>query len=279
MNIISIRENEKQGNECEKGKQKSSFPGVSKSLFFFCHCLTIGACRCCYKTSETAFPLIAQPTFDRSKSTTFSYKLFYRPRLPNFIHSRSNSFSASFSISADNPLFNAMDSTLSLSTAVAHVVNFLTEKFTSTYPDNTLIKLQSALKDNLTAHYAPYWDVQRPIKGSGRRSMTLSPLCLPPRPIWSACVTADVQWFDWISLLGNREFDLFVDPGCIAVRCQNMVYSVWSAELAPTAVPVFNPDQTMFIPGTVRPTRTFAQQPIGNDLEKYLSLFQVLATR
>lgn len=158
-----------------------------------------------------------------------------------------------------------MDSTLSLSTAVTRVVVFLTEKLISSYPENTLINLQSALKDNLTTHYAPYWDVQRPIKGSGRRCMTLSPMCLPPRPIWSACATANVQWFDWISLLGNKEFDLFVDPGCIAVRCQNVIYSVWTA--------VVKSEQTI-VPGT---TRTFAQQLIGNDSEEDQLLFQVLA--
>ena len=162
-----------------------------------------------------------------------------------------------------------MDSTLSLSTAVTRVIIFLTEKLISSYPDNTLLKLQRALKDNLTTHYAPYWDVQRPIKGSARRSMTLSPMCLPPRPIWSACAAANVQWFDWISLLGNKEFDLFVDPGCIAVRCQNMVYSVWTAEPASSAAPVSN-----FVPTT---TRTFAQQLIGNDSEEDQKLFEVLA--
>lgn len=165
-----------------------------------------------------------------------------------------------------------MDSTLSLSTAVTRVTIFLTEKLISSYPDSTLVKLQRALKDNLTAHYAPYWDVQKPIKGSARRSMTLSPMCLPPRPIWSACTTANVQWFDWISLLGNKEFDLFVDPGCIAVRCQNMVYSVWTAEPSLSAAAVSN-----FVPTTVSSTRTFAQQLIGNDSEEDQLLFQVLA--
>jgi len=170
-----------------------------------------------------------------------------------------------------------MDSTLSLAPAVTRVVIFLTEKLISSYPDNTLIKLQLALKDNLTTHYAPYWDVQRPIKGSGRRCMTLSPMCLPPRPIWSACATASVQWFDWISLLGNKEFDLFVDPGCIAVRCQNMTYSVWTAEPASTPAVVTNFEQTIIptiIPGTAK---TLAQQLIGNDLEEDQLLFQVLA--
>lgn len=165
-----------------------------------------------------------------------------------------------------------MDSTLSLSNAVTRVIIFLTEKLITSYPDNTLLKLQRALKDNLTTHYAPYWDVQRPIKGSARRSMTLSPMCLPPRPIWSACATANVQWFDWISLLGNKEFDLFVDPGCIAVRCQNMVYSVWTAEPATSAAAVSN-----FVPAAVGSTRTFAQQLIGNDSEEDQLLFQVLA--
>ena len=93
-------------------------------------------------------------------------------------------------------------------------------------------------------------------------------MCLPPRPIWSACTAANVQWFDWISLLGNKEFDLFVDPGCIAVRCQNMVYSVWTAEPTSTAA--------NFVPA-VKPTRTFAQQLIGNDDEEDQLLFQVLA--
>jgi len=101
--------------------------------------------------------------------------------------------------------------------------------------------------------------------------MTLSPMCLPPRPIWSACATANVQWFDWISLLGNKEFDLFVDPGCIAVRCQNRVYSVWTADPASSAAAVSN-----FVPA-VNSTRTFAQQLIGNDLEEDQLLFQVLA--
>lgn len=158
-----------------------------------------------------------------------------------------------------------MDSALSLSTAVTRVVIFLTEKLISSYPDTTLIKLQSTLKDNLISHYTPYWDVQRPVKGSGRRCMTLSPMCLPPRPIWSACASANVQWFDWIALLGNKEFDLFVDPGCIAVRCQNMVYTVWSAE--PTAMPNF--EQTISVPSKVQ---TFARH-----LEKDQRLFQVLA--
>ena len=99
--------------------------------------------------------------------------------------------------------------------------------------------------------------------------MTLSPMRLPPRPIWSACATANVQWFDWISLLGNKEFDLFVDPGCIAVRCQNIVYSVWTAEPVSSAAAHFVP--------AVGSTRTFAQQLIGNDSEEDQLLFQVLA--
>jgi len=167
-----------------------------------------------------------------------------------------------------------MDSALSLSTAVTRVVIFLTEKLISAYPDTTLIKLQSTLKDNLISHYTPYWDVQRPVKGSGRRCMTLSPMCLPPRPIWSACASANVQWFDWIALLGNKEFDLFVDPGCIAVRCQNMIYTVWSAEPAPISAAMPNSKQTIFIPSKVQ---TFTQHLIVSELEEDQRVFQVLA--
>ena len=94
----------------------------------------------------------------------------------------------------------------SLSLAVAHAIVFLTAKLRATYAPNTLLKLQMVLEANLTAHYAASWSPKDPVRGSGRRCMTLSPDCLPPRPVWTACTAANVQWFDWIALLGNNEF-------------------------------------------------------------------------
>ncbi|KAF8203243.1 hypothetical protein BJ912DRAFT_349242 [Pholiota molesta] len=170
----------------------------------------------------------------------------------------------------------------SLSVAVAHAITFLTAKLQGTYAPNTLLKLQTVLEANLIAHYATSWSPKDPIRGSGRRCMTLSPACLPPRPIWSACTAANVQWFDWIALLGNNEFDLFVDPGCIAVRCQEKIITVWSDEAAPTApkvsMPVFSEPM---IQTSLRlqsaPRKTFAQQVLEEDEEEEEKIFTLLA--
>ncbi|KAF9473302.1 hypothetical protein BDN70DRAFT_774519, partial [Pholiota conissans] len=163
----------------------------------------------------------------------------------------------------------------SLSVAVANTITFLTAQLQGKYASSTLLKLRMVLEANLTAHYAPSWLPKDPIRGSGRRCMTLSPACLPPRPIWTACTAANVQWFDWIALLGNSEFDLFVDPGCVAVRCQDKIITVWSDE---PAVPA--PGAPM-AHGSLRsqmaPRKTFAQQVLEEDKEEEEKIFTLLA--
>ncbi|PPQ90413.1 hypothetical protein CVT25_014931 [Psilocybe cyanescens] len=170
----------------------------------------------------------------------------------------------------------------SLSVAVAHTVTFLTTKLAASYAPSTLLKLQMVLEANLTAHYGPSWIPTDPIRGSGRRCMTLSPTCLPPRPVWSACAATNVQWFDWIALLGNSEFDLFVDPGCVAIRCQNKIVNVWSdkktEQVAPFSDPVFSePMIKASIRPIVAPRKTFAQQVLEEDIEEEDKIFTMLA--
>jgi hypothetical protein len=145
------------------------------------------------------------------------------------------------------------------------------------------------LEANLTAHYAASWIPEDPIRGSGRRCMTLSPTCLPPRPVWSACAAANVQWFDWIAVLGNSEFDLFVDPGCVAVRCQNKIVAVWSDESAPSpavpkiTTPVFSEPMiqaslgAQFNPTVGASRKTFAQKVLEEDKEEEEKIFTMLA--
>jgi len=126
----------------------------------------------------------------------------------------------------------------SINTTVARAVTFLVQPLSATYPTSTVMKLQLILEANLTAHYASSWVPKEPTRGSGRRVITLSPSCLPPRVIYSACMAVSVQWFDWIALLGNREFDLLVDPACVSVRFGKKgqpgtkVLTVWSDEAA-----------------------------------------------
>jgi hypothetical protein len=121
----------------------------------------------------------------------------------------------------------------SLSVTLAHAIAFLTRPLIPSYPAATIIKLQLILEANLTALFATTWTPEEPLRGSGRRCLTLSPTCLPPRAIHSACLAAGVQWFDWITALGSCEFDFFVDPGCISVRFGNgsKLVTIWSEEL------------------------------------------------
>ncbi|KDQ54758.1 hypothetical protein JAAARDRAFT_104191, partial [Jaapia argillacea MUCL 33604] len=125
-----------------------------------------------------------------------------------------------------------------LTVTVAHAITYLTHSLIFTYPASTIIKLQLALEANLSAHFAPTWVPSEPLRGSGRRCLTLSPNCIPPRPIYAACIAAAVEWTQWMKVLGNVEMDLFVDPGCVSVRYggwgqnDNKLNVIWSDEVA-----------------------------------------------
>ncbi|KAJ7130042.1 hypothetical protein C8R43DRAFT_668161 [Mycena crocata] len=129
-----------------------------------------------------------------------------------------------------------MSASSSLSATVAHAVSFLTRPLLKAYPSATIAKLQIVLEANLVALYGPTWDVNDPLHGLGRRCLTLSPDCLPPRAVYAACVAAGVQWFSWMAFLGGRAFDLFVDPGCVSMRLdyKGSLVTVWAIP-SPTA--------------------------------------------
>jgi BTG family len=168
-------------------------------------------------------------------------------------------------------------SSTNLSVTVAHAIAFLTGPILSTQSAATIIKLHSLLEANLIALYAPTWSVKEPMRGSGRRCLTLSPDCLPPRAIYSACIAAGIQWFDWIAALGGKEFDLFVDPGCVAIKLtsQQMI-TVWADEVVAPALPTprtglvsFNDAQNAAIRrgGFCDGSKTMAQQLLEEDDE------------
>ncbi|CDO70278.1 hypothetical protein BN946_scf184942.g78 [Trametes cinnabarina] len=106
----------------------------------------------------------------------------------------------------------------SLSVALAHAITYITRPLIARYSAVTIIKLQLALEANLTAQFTPSWLPSEPLRGSGRRCLTLSPFGVPPRSVYNACKSAGVEWSEWIALLGNFEFDLFIDPGCVSIR-------------------------------------------------------------
>jgi len=172
-----------------------------------------------------------------------------------------------------------------LSRTVAQAVSFLVSPLVPSYPMTAVSKLQLLLEANLTALYAPTWTTMDPLKGSASRSLSLSPHCLPSRPIYSACLATGVQWFEWIALLGKQELTLFVDPGCVTVQygpkdsVEGKTITVWldqptsaSRSLKPSPINVERAMQTMH-----RSSKTYAQQLLENDDQADDQLFAILA--
>ncbi|EKM60860.1 uncharacterized protein PHACADRAFT_247058 [Phanerochaete carnosa HHB-10118-sp] len=118
-----------------------------------------------------------------------------------------------------------------LSVALAQAITWLTRHLITVYPATTIIKLQLALDQNLTAQFQSSWAPHDPVKGSGRRCLTLSPACAPPRSIYNACKSAGIDWSKWIATLGGLEFDLFIDPGNVSIHyahCEHgKVFTIW----------------------------------------------------
>ncbi|KAL4069448.1 hypothetical protein J3A83DRAFT_3559646 [Scleroderma citrinum] len=167
-----------------------------------------------------------------------------------------------------------------LSVTLAHAIAYLTRPLTLSCPAATVIRLQLVLEANLTALFASSWVPGDPLRGSGRRCLTLSPTCLPPRAIYAACLATGVQWFDWMTALGGREFDFFVDPGCISVRfgIGSKLTTIWSEGLATEANTFHEPSlpppaQTNFQSAS----KTLAQQLLERDSTEDEELFAMIA--
>lgn len=177
----------------------------------------------------------------------------------------------------------------SISVTVSHAIAYITRPLVAFMPAPTILKLQLALEANLTAHYAQSWAPSEPLRGSGRRCLSFSPRSTPPRPIYTACMAAKVQWAEWMTALGNIEFDLIVDPGLVSVRfiqpgsASNLI-TVWSekdvkeprGKISSTLVNSSQPQlQARPMPRVVLPT--LAQQLQIEDEEDEEELFAALA--
>jgi protein Tob/BTG len=99
-----------------------------------------------------------------------------------------------------------------------------------------------------------------------------------------------VQWFDWIVLLGGREFDFFVDPASVSVRYGTKstapLFTVWSGD--ETDLPVLPTTSPVDIAIHDKPHhhhhhhhhrsgKTFAQQVLEDDAQSDDELFAILA--
>ena len=182
----------------------------------------------------------------------------------------------------------------SISVTVSHAIEYITRPLIAFMPESTILKLQVALESNLTAHYAQSWVPSEPFCGSGRRCLTFSPNSVPPRPIYASCMAVKVEWSEWMTALGNIEFDLIVDPGLVSVRfieprSTSKLITVWSDEVAEEprakfANPLANSSlqtrqlaQAAFRPTPKLARPTLAQQLQIEDEEDEEELFAALA--
>jgi len=153
----------------------------------------------------------------------------------------------------------------SISVTVSHAIAYITRPLIAFIPAPTILKLQLALEANLTAHYAQSWVPSEPLRGSGRRCLSFSPHSTPPRPIYASCMAATVQWSEWMTALGNIEFDLIVDPGLVSVRfiqpaSTSKLITVWSDNDVEAAQDKFASTLTNSSPRPQPPAQPFSRQ-------------------
>ncbi|KZT06363.1 uncharacterized protein LAESUDRAFT_192765 [Laetiporus sulphureus 93-53] len=168
----------------------------------------------------------------------------------------------------------------SLSVTLAQAIAYLTRPLIVSYSATTIIKLQLALETNLIAQFVSSWVPAEPLRGSGRRCLTLSPNAVPPRAIHNACKAANVEWSEWIALLGGLEFDLFIDPGCISVRFGSWdsgrvskYFVVWSEDSVAVSEEIYPPRAAL----PVASGKTLAQQLSETDQDEDEQLFAMIA--
>ncbi|KAI9512333.1 hypothetical protein F5148DRAFT_17758 [Russula earlei] len=158
----------------------------------------------------------------------------------------------------------------SISATVSHAIAYITRPLIAFMPAPTILRLQLALESNLTAHYAQSWVPSEPLRGSGRRCLSFSPRSTPPRPIYASCVAAKVQWSEWMTALGNIEFDLIVDPGLVSVRfvepgSTSKLLTVWSENDVEDDHDRF---ASMIPSSSVRPQLQLPAQPFARRVQK-----------
>lgn len=116
---------------------------------------------------------------------------------------------------------------------VSQAINFLTLPLVITQTADMVASVQSVLRSTLSAALGTY---------GGQLTLSFSINSLPPRPILAACIACDFPWDDWMALLGNRDFDLIIEPHDILATYFDLArpytITVWSE---PTHDPATRP--------------------------------------
>ena len=118
----------------------------------------------------------------------------------------------------------------SVSASVTHAINFLTLPLILTQTADLVTSLQSILRGTLPAALATC---------GGQGTLSFSPTSMPPRPILAACIACDFLWADWMTLLGNRDFDLTIEVHVVLVTYFDLsrpyTITIWS-EPTPSSI-------------------------------------------
>lgn len=174
---------------------------------------------------------------------------------------------------------NVTSSTTSAS--INQAINFLTRPLVLTQTPDMVASLQSILRTTLQAVYR-----------DSRLTLSFSATCLPPRPVYAACIASGFRWADWIHLLGARDFDLIIEPRVVKVASASpipRIVTIWSEATAPPfmqtllsrldfqepQVPISKLGQQSLVQASLRATvnsalsraqtRTLAQQLLESD--------------
>lgn len=116
---------------------------------------------------------------------------------------------------------------------ITQAINFLTLPLILTQTSDLVMSVQSVLRTTLPASLA---------SRGGNGTLSFSPDSLPPRPILAASIACNFPWDDWMTLLGNRDFDLTIGPHDVLVTYFDLsrpyTITIWSE---PTPNPATRP--------------------------------------
>ncbi|KAJ6455586.1 hypothetical protein C8R47DRAFT_1166092 [Mycena vitilis] len=112
-----------------------------------------------------------------------------------------------------------------MSSAIAHVVSFLTRPLAASFPPAAVSSAQLILTASLANMQSA--------------TFTLNATSTPPAPLFAASIGAGIPWAAWLTALGSDDILLFYGPGFVKVRFGGAaVTNVWSEETQDSIVPI-----------------------------------------
>ena len=136
-------------------------------------------------------------------------------------------------------------------TSLVQAIAFLTRPLTLVYAHETITSLQHILRTTINVAYP-----------SPSFKLSLSSTALPPRPIYAACIATGIQWSEWFKLLGQRSFDLLIEPQSVVARyagIKGQTIVVWRRP-PPPVIPQKHSSFMLASEGPQIPISKFCQQ-------------------